>query len=200
MCCHQVKFTCCTVPISILQINAAGFCDTKQHGVTSQRTITLILNGHILMSCTFSFFDFVLFCHVWLPFCNSHKQTKKKYMCLIKSPYNRHMFSKEGHFKKWDQIGSNHLQHMCKIVSSSLGCNICLILLWIYVCVFVRLIMKNMLHNSQFFQSAFSLFSLSFFSNFFLATKVQTLVDFNDVPSEEKLPLVCEICVFIASL
>ena len=63
---------------------------------------------------------------------------------------------------------------------------------------FVWLIMKNMLHNSQFLQSAFSLFS--FFFNFFLATKVQTLVDFNDVPSEEKLPLVCEICVFIASL
>ena len=60
-----------------------------------------------------------------------------------------------------------------------------------------------MLHNSQFLQSAFSVFSLSlffFFFNFFLATKVQTLVDFNDVPSEEKLPLVCEICVFIASL
>jgi len=61
--------------------------------------------------------------------------------------------------------------------------------------------MKNVLHSSQFLQSAFSLFSLSlFFFNFFLATKVQTLVDFNDVPSEEKLPLVCEICVFIASL
>jgi hypothetical protein len=58
--------------------------------------------------------------------------------------------------------------------------------------------MKNLFHNSQFLQSAFSPFSLFF--NFFLATKVQTLVDFNDVPSEEKLPLVCEICVFIASL
>lgn len=47
----------------------------------------------------------------------------------------------------------------------------------------------------------FSFLSLFFvFLNFFLATKVQTLVDFDDVPSEEKLPLVCEICVFIASL
>jgi len=46
----------------------------------------------------------------------------------------------------------------------------------------------------------FSFLCLSFFFILFLATKVQTLVDFNDVPSEEKLPLVCEICVFIASL
>jgi len=44
---------------------------------------------------------------------------------------------------KKDKIDSNHLQHMCKIVSSLLGFNTCLILLWIYVYVFVWLIMKK---------------------------------------------------------
>jgi hypothetical protein len=50
------------------------------------------------------------------------------------------------------------------------------------------------MHSSY---SPYFLFPVFFL--FSLATKVQTLVDFNDVPSEEKLPLVCEICVFIAA-
>lgn len=55
---------------------------------------------------------------------------------------------------------------MCTIVPSLLGIHMCLILLWIYVYVFVWLIIKNLLHNSQFLQSAFSLFSHFFFCFF----------------------------------
>jgi hypothetical protein len=53
--------------------------------------------------------------------------------------------------------------------------------------------------SSKYAVLTFHMFSFLSFFLLSLATKVHTLVDFNDVPTEEKLPLVCEICIFTAS-
>ena len=99
MSCHQVNFTRCIVTISILQIIAAGFCDTKQHGVTSQTAITLILT--IISSCLVHFQFLASFRFVMYGYCFIiHINRQRKNICLIKFPYNRHMFCKEDHFKK----------------------------------------------------------------------------------------------------
>jgi hypothetical protein len=66
--------------------------------------------------------------------------------------------------------------------------------MYIYVCMCLIIEICSTVHSSY---NPHFLFPLFFLLS--LATKVHTLVDFNDVPSEEKLPLVCEICVFIGS-
>jgi len=70
----------CIVPISILQINAAGFCDTKQHGVTSQRTIILILT--LISSCLVHFQVLASFCFVMYGYCFVMRINKEKIYAL----------------------------------------------------------------------------------------------------------------------
>lgn len=84
---------------------------------------------------------------------------------------------------------------MSKILPSHLGYNMFLITVNICLYLHVTNCENSLPQHRVLTAQIFSFLSLFLFS---LATKVQTLVDFNDVPSEEKLPLVCEICVFIA--